>query len=515
MKQILIILLSFYFILLSSCMLKEPTMPTWTTQLQLPLMNEFYYARDLADSNEIFIDQDSLLYFSVNGLLNSNSLEENDLSINANPEGTGFIPIIDIMQSDSLQINPPDSDNNVEISYAEISSGFLYIDFSETQVDLLKSVTLVFTELHTQTNQVFSKTFSGNELLQNNVLNLQSMKIFAQDKYQLISNLHFNIMYESFIENTENQVLSNIKIYYPNPITFTYLEGLIHEKDFDIENFSDNIEIEYPDNFGDALSINQAQIKLNIWNNIGFKAKFSGEIKTTNSTNKISKSLFLENYIINAPENTGDSVLTEIILIDSVNELLNIAPDKIELINGRYSIFNPNNEIGFASIDSNCRGTYDVQVPFNVALNEGIPLRPYSLNEIKLSESNRNDLKKRANKVNLIVKVNNQFTASAIANMYICNSDQKEIVYQSESINTQELSRIIFLDNLVISHSRTSEYSVFSFNLNAEEIDILSRYEKLYIGIEFLFTESNTSIYSYQHMKVISQINAEIIIDEE
>lgn len=510
-----LVILSVAFMILSSCMFKEPTMPAWTTQLHLPLMNEIYYARDLADSNEIFIDQDSLLYFMKYGTLNSSSLEDNDLSINANSEGTGQIPIIEAFQSDSLQINSPESNNNVEISYGEINSGILHVNFSDTQTDLLKSVTLVFTELHDSSNQILSKTFSGIELQQNNIIDISSLTIYSQDRSQLIRNLHFNLQFESFVENTEHQILSYIHISYPNPIMFSFIEGLIHEKEFSIESFSDEIDIEYPDNIDDALSINQAQLKLNIWNKIGFKAKFSGEIKTSNSITGISKTLLLEDYIINAPEINGDSVLTEIILVENVNDLLNIAPDRIELINGRFSIYNPDDEIGFASLTSDCKGTYEMKVPFNITLNEGVPLRPYSLSEINLSESNRNDLKKRANYVNLIVKINNQFTVSASANLFICNSDQKETVYQTENINTAPLSRIVFLNNEVSSNRKDSDYTEFSFALNAEEIDIISRYEKMYVGLEFLFAESNTSVYSYQHVKVIAQIKAVVVIDEE
>ncbi|MEA2104366.1 MAG: hypothetical protein U9P79_06980, partial [Candidatus Cloacimonadota bacterium] len=63
-------------ILVASCTIKAPQSPEWETEINVPLMNDSYFMRDLADSTEDYIIsmQSDTVYFSA-----SNDIETSNV----------------------------------------------------------------------------------------------------------------------------------------------------------------------------------------------------------------------------------------------------------------------------------------------------------------------------------------------------------------------------------------------------------------------------------------------------
>ncbi|HOD55531.1 MAG TPA: hypothetical protein PKJ08_13465, partial [Candidatus Cloacimonadota bacterium] len=148
MKKVMFLTLIALMLFLAACDINEPKTPQWDVNFKVPLMNKDYYAGDLIDSLNFGMDADSTMFFYTEGLIEGAEIEEGRLKISANPDGSGFIPIVSSIQLDSISIHNPEMQDDVEIVSSTVRSGQLRFEFTDTDYSKLQSVTIAFEELH-------------------------------------------------------------------------------------------------------------------------------------------------------------------------------------------------------------------------------------------------------------------------------------------------------------------------------------------------------------------------------
>ncbi|MBP7562384.1 MAG: hypothetical protein KA886_01225 [Candidatus Cloacimonetes bacterium] len=516
MKKVMFLTLIALMLFLAACDINEPKTPQWDVNFKVPLMNKDYYAGDLIDSLNFGMDADSTMFFYTEGLIEGAEIEEGRLKISANPDGSGFIPIVSSIQLDSISIHNPEMQDDVEIVSSTVRSGQLRFEFTGTDYSKLQSVTIAFEELHSPDGTPYTKTFTSNELSSINDIDLANFRFYQEDPNQILTDIHFTITHElnPGVSVPAGTILTNVKVNYENPIYFSQIRGLIHSLEIDADDFSSNISVEYPDNIENAMHINSPVVKFNIWNKLGYTAFFNGTLVSYNSRTGESRTYPLAQRTIERAYTIGDSTLTTLEFTESVEHIMSIMPDRFELVNATFTLDNPLNLIGFAREGQGYSGNYRATVPFDIQFTANEPIRPKELIEMNISESNRDQIEKNAKNVNFTVKVWNEFNAGASVNMYLCNVNDKNVVYQNTEINTPTLKRVVFLNNSITPGSVTSPSpGILEFSISEDDLSIFTEHETIYFGIQFTFNDSNTIMHSYEKIKVISSLDIVMTIN--
>jgi hypothetical protein len=519
MKRRCILMLIASLLVMTACDIKAPVAPQWDVNFQVPLMNKDYFASDLIDGKNFDVTEDSEMYFFTDGFINGADVKEDELKIPANEEGTGFIPIVTGSEYNVLlPIKDSDAENDVEIVTAAIREGTLQISFENTLTEYMPEITVEFAELKDSNGDLFKQKFYTNELNGLHEFSLEGYTIEQDGDNELLENLSIKITYETNQDPNPPDyiVLSSIKINYEQPIYFSQIKGLVHNLKIEAEDFYTEIDVDYPDNIENALHINSPKVNFKIWSKLGFNVFFDATLKSYNSRTGETRSFQLDRRTIERVYTEGDSTLTELVFQHSIETIMEIAPDKFELVDAVFTVNNPANEIGFAGVGVGFSGDYRAIVPFDISFNANEPVRPKELIEIEINDSNRKRIKENARGVSFSVKLKNDFTVGAFVNLYLCNSDDKQIVYGDVPPTNNTIKRIVFDDNYVFAGSQNSSYDgELHFTISEDDLKLFTENEKVYFGIQLSFEENDTIMHSYEKINVISRLDVKLAINGE
>ncbi|MDD2651298.1 MAG: hypothetical protein PHF36_09230 [Candidatus Cloacimonetes bacterium] len=517
MKRIVFMIIIASLLIITACDIKKPVIPSWDVNFKVPLMNKNYYAGDLVDGTNFGVDDESLMFFYTEGEIQGAIVEEGDLKISANEEGTGFIPIITGNDYDIfLPLKDPDEENDVDVVTAQIRDGFLSIEFEDTDLSNNPTITIIFAELFDPNGQQFNYTFSSSQLNGTHDFSLAGYVIEQEGGEQVLDNLAINILYETDLDpNTpDDMLLTNVKISYNQPLYFYEIRGLVNNLSIYAENFFTEIEVDYPDNIENAIHLNSPEVKFDIWSQLGFDAKFTAKLKAVNTRSGEERIVELDPRIINGIDSPGDSTLTKLVFQNSIETLMEIAPDYFELVDALFTLLNPENSVGFASEGLGYFGEYIASVPFDISFTADEAIRPKELIDIAISKSNRDQIKDNAKSVSFVVKFKNEFTAGAAVNLYLANTDDKEILYGDLISNDPRVQRITFEDNFVYSGAQDEPYyAELDFSLSDDDLKLFSENETIYFGMEFFFEEGNTLMHSYDKINIVSNLDIKLRIN--
>jgi len=514
------------FLVFTACEFKDPAGPSWEMQFNVPLVNKPYPINDLIDG-ENFAAEDDMMYFYSEGLVEGANVEEGRLKISANEEGSGFVEILNVEFADSLSIKNEEVTDDVEIVSATVKSGKLKFEFQNVSSDL-NSVAITFLEIQTPEGGQLEVTIprqSENYYWEYDLSEHRFIDMTDQDSTNVLSDLHFNVTQNS--NDSELVSFGQMKISFDENIYFRRIRGLLHDFRVDAEDFITHIDVDYPTNIENALHINDPKLTFRIYNHIGFDADFHCTVTAYNSRIDSLVIVHLTRDIIAAPAQ-GDSMLTTLVFTESIERLMNIAPDRIEMTNAYFQVNNPDNRIGFALEGRAYGGTYRTTVPFSFTFIEDEYVQPKELIEIEITEDNREQIQKRAKNIKFNVNLTNYFDIGANVKLIFCNDSTK--VYSNKpfghpeynlfnpnesgygEINTQSLTRVIF-DGYVDEGSLGNPTSRFlDFSLN-EDLAIFHRYERIYFGIVFDFDENEAIVSPEAKIEVITSLHAKLLID--
>lgn len=512
MKKCMFIIVCLSLLFLAGCDINKPVTPQWDVNFNVPLMNKDYYAGDLVDSTNFYLGADSVLFFNTAGDIQGAEMEDNKLKISANNDGSGFVPIIKSPDQHIITIANPEMQDDVEIVSSTVKNGRLRFQFTNIQTQL-DTIHIVFEELKTPNGQPFDIAIARAQFIQNEIyINIANYK-FQNSNDSILTDLHFSLS-ATAPTAPDYTPLGQIKISYSEDIIFSAIKGLIHDMVIDAEEFTTSIDVEYPDNVENALHLNSPIVKFNVWNRLGYEAIFNGTLYSKNSRTGQERWYTLEPRTINAATAVGDSTYTLLTFHNSVETLMSIAPDIVKLQDATFTLHNPSNTIGFASEGAGYSGTYNVTVPFDMSFTANQPLRPKELITTAISEENRDQIKKNAKEIILTVKVWNEFEIGANVNLYLCNSNNKDLVYNNTEIHTPALTRVVFLNNQVDAGTQLSpHYQELTFVINQEDLALFTDYEEVNFGLQFTFDNSTSSIQSTDKIKVISVLEAKMTIN--
>ena len=237
--------------------------------------------------------------------------------------------------------------------------------------------------------------------------------------------------------------------------------------------------------------MNSPEVKFDIWSQLGFDAKFTAKLKAVNTRSGEERIVELDPRIINGIDSPGDSTLTKLVFQNSIETLMEIAPDYFELVDALFTLLNPENSVGFASEGLGYFGEYIASVPFDISFTADEAIRPKELIDIAISKSNRDQIKDNAKSVSFVVKFKNEFTAGAAVNLYLANTDDKEILYGDLISNDPRVQRITFEDNFVYSGAQDEPYyAELDFSLSDDDLKLFSENETIYFGMEFFLKKA-------------------------
>lgn len=506
----------------SACEFKDPAGPSWEMRLSVPLVNKPYPISDLIDGENFAAEGDSMMYFYTDGLIEGANVEEGRLKITANEEGSGMFEILNISFVDSLSIENQEATDDVKIVSATVREGRLKFQFRDIHPDLVK-VNITFLELITPEEENLSIDIyrSGTDYdFEYDLFEHRFIDTSDGDSTTVLTDLHFNIIQYSNESSLDS--FGQMKIYYDENIYFRRIRGLLDDFEVAADDFISDINVDYPTNIENALVINNPKLTFKVYNYIGFDADFFCTVTAYNTRSNITETVHLTRFITAAPSQ-GDSMLTNLVFTESIERLMNIAPDKIEMTNAYFRVNNPDNRIGFAMEGRAYGGSYRTTVPFNFSFVAGEPVTPKNLIQIDLSENNREEIEKRAKRIKFNVKLDNYFDIGSNVKLIFCSdssyvySDIADAPYSYndgvEDSDNPVFTRITF-DGYVPQGSLTqATQRQLTFLLPSEKISIFHRFPTIYFGLVFDFDENDTIVHPDARIEVITSLEADLLID--
>jgi hypothetical protein len=311
----------------------------------------------------------------------------------------------------------------------------------------------------------------------------------------IFKEIHFMISVEgNNLDEITEPTLGEMKIAFENDIFFSEINGLLinYRIDYEVENPITYINVDYPINIENVMQINGTTLTIVIDNYIGFDAEFYATITARNTRSDKQHTV---NTITSVKTATiqGTPTQTTILYSDDVEDLLNIAPDQLEISNAYFIIHNPDDQIGFAKIDYGFNGNYSVKAPFKFSIKSTDPIRPDNITSTDISKKNREHIEKYTKAIELNVNLANYFPLNASIDIFICNSPDMDLLFIKED-HFGDFQRVVLLDNRVEkSLSNQAGLSKLTIPILENQIPIFYTDKTIYFGIEISFVDIDES----------------------
>ena len=513
-----LVLFLVFCLLLVGCSFRAPEMPTWEGQLNLPLMNEKYPIVDLARNDNIRVhENENSMEFFTEGEITGAEIAQDELRIASNPIGTGNIPVVESF-SDKLSLVNGD-ETETQISYGLILSGELVFEFI-TLPEVASEIHVYFHELFDPDGKNLTLRILKQDLVFENGFiglihrhNMEYHTITNPDNEAIVENMHFDA---TVISSGGVPIPSGgyMKVFYDQPLFFSTIIGHLFNFRINADDFITDIDVDYPINIENALDMNEPELRFTIYSHVGFESTFYATVTSYNNRNNTSYSLNVTS-LVNATT-PGDSLLTTLIFTkeDNIHHLLNIAPDEIILSDAYFLLNNPDVGFGFASIGKAMSGSYINVVPFDFTFVADEPIKPANLTEVKISEKNREEIEKRALNAFFSMDLKNYYSVGATVNLFICSSDNQDLVYVKENLILPGFQRLTFLGSYMPRGSHLVATSdTFTFEILEEEIALFYKNEFIYVGMEITFEEGGTIIHPLESIDVIGNLKLMVMVD--
>ncbi len=295
--------------LASRCTIKSPVKPSWDVQMALPLIGRRYTMRELAeDSGHILIENDNVV------LTFDQAIEPFHVGKNLRTEGTVVNKTV-VFASITDEAALPDT---VVVTSAVIDSGRVVVQVSNAN-NHGAHARFVLSEL-TRNGQPFIMEF---DIAANQVKTLTQFL----DGYRFDTvpkNGRNYIKYTATM--TGGQVWETLDIRLTvSEIVYSSLTGSIKEIKV---AFSDlNADVDMPEQI-EGFQVGSATAQLTLMSSVAFPATVGMTIKATNKKNE---SAFMTIPATNMAKASGGQPSTTTIVLQNMQNLINIFPNKMEL----------------------------------------------------------------------------------------------------------------------------------------------------------------------------------------
>jgi len=419
MKKVLILFLG-AMLLLGACDINmKPRLPGWDVDLTLPLLNERFLVSELVDSVNVVVGTNDILTITTTGeastpefgmvTFNPNSSEDNlNLQSGVNPE---------------IALSLADPTGAVAISYGHVASGRLefFIDLIDpAQTTVL--VTLPDVTMPDGTPMIISSNDNPNW----RSVDLSGYRLGVQNSGTVVEYLRINMQVQS---NQPHMTPVGTCGYRLNSnISSDYFEGYLYNYERAVDGTYATIDIDYPEDFDQAVGLQEAIIYLHLNNEFGFSATFHGQVHSVNEKTGEERWVNVlddngQPFEVEAATQEGPSI-TELSFTNGISEVMQIMPNRVELVNGYLLINGGSGGVpGFVSSTNRLHCTYQVDMPCHFIVHEHVftMQRP---SEVTVSAETQNQIQNRLLNAALTLEVVNRIPLGATATLYVGNTEQ-------------------------------------------------------------------------------------------
>ncbi len=476
MKRYLLYMLGF-MILLTACEIKEPTLPVWFVDLNIPLINDRYYVHDLVDSVHVVVDDNDLLYLVTDGEMGTPEFP----TVYINP--TVALSDVPIVSGIEVQQDVPflDSSDDLTLSYGQVAEGEMRVRFSNLDPGV-QSISLTIHDIYIPSGAPLIVDSDGSEDWQ--VIDLAGYHFGVYDSGQELDELSISLTSQS--TQPDGSIIGEMSAQLNTPISFSVFQGELGNYEIAANESVSGIEIDYPHGVEEAIQLQEAFVQIDIFNDIGFSCEFSGFMKGTRGDIVEIRPIVDQNgnnFRIRA--GSSDAPAHEIInLHDNISQLMQIMPESVEIVDAKFVI---DTASGFGTIRNTdaIHGEYRVSVPFHFVINEHT-IEVVETQEIQISPDNQDLIRNNLLEADLVLEMQNKIPVGGVARAYFGSTAEidpddpltygfvKEMSMESSEINEDWQSPVA----LQLSKSELAlftEPSVFlklTFSLNATQYPI-------------------------------------------
>ncbi|MCB5247056.1 MAG: hypothetical protein LHW57_03390 [Candidatus Cloacimonetes bacterium] len=467
-------------LLLGACDISKPRLPSWDVDLTLPLLNERFLVSDLVDSVNVVIGESDVLTITANGEASTPDFGEVNFTPNINVDELVFLSGIDYETTVPLL----DPTGSVFLSYGQIEQGQLSFNMNLTDPNN-SSVTLILPDITTPGGEPLTLSSNDNPNWQS--VNLEGYQVGVEDSGVILNDLQVHLIISSDQPNGTPLGMGGIRI--NSQIGCDYFQGYLYNYERAIAGTYASIQIDYPEGFEEAVILQEAELYLEITNEIGFGATFHGMIHAINEDTGQERWVnvldeFGQPFNVEPAELSGP-VITGLNFNNGLAEVLQIFPSRVELVDG-YLLINGGHDgtAGFVRETNRMFCAYQVDLPCNIVITDHEFTMP-TPSVISVSAETQSQILNRLLDANLTLEATNKIPVGASATLFVGTSEQ---------IDTSDPATYSFSKQVTLY---SSEYEGPEVNADGEQI--------LQLGLN----EEELSIFGNPKVYVLATISLE------
>lgn len=467
-------------LLLGACKIEKPSLPVWDIDIKVPLINEHYYVSSLVDSVHLVVDENDLLYLTAEGDVETSSLDQVELRPNIEVNDLQVSSGLDTLQAYSFD----DSQGFAILTYGEVASGEIRIQVANVHPEagdwLLEIEIPTITDAQGQPlHQSYTQPTPFHSI------SLASYHIGILDAADPIDEIQLRIVSTSALPDGSH--LADISFELNQPIKFHVFQGRLSNYEILATGSTGNIDIEYPHNLDEAITLSDAYIEIAVSNQMGFSCEFEGNFKATRGDTVISIPIVDDegnNYRIEAATMENP---THLVFRNLISELMQIMPEHIEITDVKFTI---NSASGFGTIhDSDAiYAHYAVLAPFRFILHDSL-IAIDNPTQISISEENQERIRRNLLSASLCLKVLNTIPLGTTAYAYFADH---------ELIDPNDPETYSFMKQMILDSSLSSPawQEPELMTLNKAELDLFAA-PQVYLKWVFQLEESSDLVEIY------------------
>jgi len=506
MKMTISVICGIILMFLGACGTREWTMPQWVVPLRLPLINEKYYIIDLADGENLIIDEDNVLVMQGSGslstpefgsLLFNSAIDTDSVPITANIAETLDIPFVDLV-------------NQYQLVYGVIESGAFETLFTDIDPSV-SAISIVFHDIIMPDNSPLEIIYqTEGEWM---TTDLGGCRIGTLGSETVIDEMSVTI--HALSSAPDGTPIGQVRLRNQDSFSFGEFKGILHDYRLDLNETVASIEISYPLGIDQAVTLTEARLVIELENHVGFECTFHGEFfaeNTITGETYVLPILDFNHQPFTATAADGDTPGSSTFVLErEITDLLQIMPDRIEIRNAYFIVSStPAQPIGRVRMTDYIQGDYIVSSPFRFILHDN-PIEIREPIKVEITQQNQDRIRENGRSASFDLEITNRLPIGAEAKLFFgltenIDASDPDTYHMVKSANIQ-------------SADLNPSVQIINISLNREELLVFANPE-VYMKLVFKFESSGgvpVTIYAttndYLHLK--SKLTAEIFVGEE
>lgn len=497
-----ILLLLIMLALFAACEIKEFALPKWDVEVRVPLIYQRFYVSELADEVNIIISDDEVLTLVADGEMDTPEVGSVALMPSV------VLSDAPILSGDPANMDLPIWDAAIDdiLYYGKIERG--NFKYQLNPIDPSAAISLEFLNITDDAGENLRVELSGASGWQN--VNLAGYHFGDEADNTELENIELRIVNSSDLP--EGSIVATININLTEPLQFSEFHGLLSDHELIMNESISAIELQYPLNIDQAVTLQVASLIIDVENRLGFRCEFEGEfvaiadgvedripIKDNNGNN----------FCID-PAEADSPTITRLVVENGLSNILQNMPTSIKLDNAKFTISTAGG-LGFLHANDYLSARYSISAPFTFILSD----TPITINEslhLEISEDNQDIFNKRVSDSKMDFEIINRLPIGGRVEAYFSTIDE---------IDPDDPATFDFAKSVVIKSSLLTnggEPQFIPLELEEGELRLFSNPE-VFLKWRFAFEDSQGQAITIQagdmdFIELRSMVSAKIMIGE-